>query len=95
VGAGSQSCPACGFEMDRDANAAINILSRGVEQLGVGHAEGTSPEISDFWCANEARSDSSMPVETALPVDTPVSAKRVVETGSPTLKERTAKAVSE
>ncbi|MFQ3320873.1 MAG: putative transposase, partial [Natronomonas sp.] len=26
------------------------------------------------------------PVETALPVDTPVSAKRVVETGSPTLK---------
>jgi len=26
-------------------------------------------------------------VETALPVDTSVSAKRVVETGSPTLKE--------
>ncbi|MEF8819880.1 MAG: transposase, partial [Haloferacaceae archaeon] len=37
----------------------------------------------------------STPVETALPVDTPVSAKRVVETGSPTLKERTALAVSE
>ncbi|MDB9252634.1 transposase, partial [Halorubrum ezzemoulense] len=37
----------------------------------------------------------STPVETALPVDTPVSAKRVVETGSPTLKERTASAVSE
>jgi len=28
------------------------------------------------------------PVETALPVDTPVSAKRVVEAGSPTLSER-------
>ncbi|WP_336327722.1 RNA-guided endonuclease InsQ/TnpB family protein [Halovenus sp. HT40] len=35
------------------------------------------------------------PVETALPVDTPVSAKCVVETGSPILKERTASAVSE
>ena len=70
------SCPACGFEMDRDANAAINILSRGYDQLGVGYSEET-------------------PVETALPVDTPVSAKRVVEAGSPTLKERTAQAVSE
>jgi len=38
----------------------------------------------------------STPVETALPTDIDsVSAKRVVETGSPTLKERTALAVSE
>ncbi|RLM62366.1 RNA-guided endonuclease TnpB family protein, partial [Halorubrum sp. Atlit-26R] len=70
------SCPACGFEADRDANAAWNILSRGLKKVGVGYSEST-------------------PVETALPVDTPVSAKRVVETGSPTLKERTASAVSE
>jgi len=71
------SCPACGFEADRDANAAWNIRSRGLEEVGVRHSEST-------------------PVETALPVDTDsVSAKRVLEAGSPTLKERTASAVSE
>jgi putative transposase len=74
------SCPACGFEMDRDANAALNILSRGFEQLGVVHSEAT-------------------PVETALPMFTPqqevVDVKCVVESGSPTLKDRTALAVSE
>ena len=87
------ACPACGFEADRDANAvvrlrltgskrkafatALNTLSRGLENVGVGHSERT-------------------PVETALPTGTtPVPAKRVVEAGSPILKERTASAVSE
>ena len=35
------------------------------------------------------------PVETALPVDTSVSAKRVIEAGSPTLNKRTVQAVSD
>jgi putative transposase len=63
------SCPSCGFECDRDVNAAMNVLQRGFAELGLGWPEDT-------------------PVETALPTDTTsVSAKRVVETGSPTLNE--------
>ncbi|SDE78092.1 putative transposase [Halorientalis regularis] len=30
------SCPSCGFETDRDANAAINVLQRGFAELGLG-----------------------------------------------------------
>ncbi len=37
------SCPACGFEMDRDANAALNILSRGFETRGLGQSEAVTP----------------------------------------------------
>jgi hypothetical protein len=69
--------PACGFETDRDTNVAVNILSRGFETLGLGLGQ----------------SESVTPVETALPLFTSsgvsdvVSEKRVIETGSPTLKE--------
>jgi putative transposase len=90
------ACPSCGFTADRDANAAWNILSRGIKQVGAGRSESTSPEIEDFWCANESQSDSLTPVETALPTGTTtVPAKRVVEAGSPTLKEQAASAASE
>ena len=89
------SCLTCGFELDRDWNAALNVLSRGLSKLGVVHSEATSPEIEDFWCANESRSDSSTPVETATAVSTDggeyssivVDASRVTEAGSLALKE--------
>jgi putative transposase len=63
------SCPSCGFELDRDWNASLNVLARGLSKLGVVHSEET-------------------PVKTVTAVDTQnVSASRVVETGSPCLKE--------
>ena len=67
------SCPSCGFEADRDYNAALNVWERGLKHVGVVHSEET-------------------PAETATAVETgdsaSVSASRVVETGSPCLKER-------
>ena len=80
------SCPACGFETDRDANAAMNVLQRGFSELGLGWPESTSPEIEDFWCADESHRDSSTPVETVAATDADdfqeVSASHVIETGS-------------
>ena len=68
------SCPACGFEMDRDANAAINILVRGFEQIGVGHAESTPVK-------------TVLPLFTSSGSSGEVDGKHVIESGSPCLKE--------
>jgi len=38
------SCPSCGFETDRDANAAMNVLQRGFAELGLGWPESTPVE---------------------------------------------------
>ncbi len=35
------SCPSCGFELDRDWNAALNVQSRGLSKLGVVHSKAT------------------------------------------------------
>ena len=61
------SCPACGFETDRDANAAMNVLQRGFAELGLGWPESTPVE-------------TALPTDTSD--FQRVSAKRVVETGS-------------
>ena len=84
------SCPSCGFEADRDYNAALEVKRLGLHQLGI---DSSAEDVGQGMA-------ESTPAETALPRDTEastddVSPKRVVETGSPCLKERTASAVSE
>jgi putative transposase len=74
------SCPSCGFETDRDYNAALNVWERGLRQLGVVHSESTPAETATAVDTDAIHE---------------VSASCVVETGSPCLTERTAVAVSE
>ena len=63
------SCPSCGFEADRDANASYNVLSRGLQELGLGQAESTPVET-----AAAVETDGGRPSS--------VPASRVVEMGS-------------
>lgn len=85
------SCPSCGFETDRDLNAALEVKRRGLMDLGVvgeEEVEELGQELAESTLAETgtAVGDASLEV---------VSASSVVETRSPVLKERTAKAVSE
>ena len=61
------SCSSCGFETDRDANAAMDVLQRGFSESGPGWPEDTPVE-------------TALPTDT--PDLQRVSAKRVIEAGS-------------
>ncbi|EMA70258.1 IS1341-type transposase [Halorubrum kocurii JCM 14978] len=61
------SCPSCGFETDRDANAAMNVLQRGFAELGLGWPESTPVESVTVTDTTQFES---------------VSASQVIETGS-------------
>lgn len=84
------SCPACGFEIDRDMNSALEIKRLGLEELGVDY---------DWSDLGQGLSEET-PVETATAASTDGSGHSasvvldvscVVEAGkSPILKEATA-----
>ncbi|UHQ95275.1 RNA-guided endonuclease InsQ/TnpB family protein [Haloterrigena alkaliphila] len=86
------SCPSCGFTTDRDQNAALEVQRLGLLELGVVENEsGLGQELAESTPAETgtsagSRSSSSGDV---------VPASAVVDTGSPTLKERPALVVSE
>ncbi|ESS11215.1 MAG: transposase, IS605 OrfB family, central region [uncultured archaeon A07HR60] len=61
------SCPACGHTQDRDLNAAKNILTRGLKQVGAGRSEVTPMQTA---------------LPTSAPQREAVDAKRVDELGS-------------
>jgi putative transposase len=60
------SCPACGHEEDRDLNAAKNILSRGLKQLGAGYSEST-PVQTALPVFTSSRVDAKRVVEAGSP----------------------------
>ncbi|MFC6992293.1 RNA-guided endonuclease InsQ/TnpB family protein [Haladaptatus sp. GCM10025707] len=70
------SCPTCGFKTDRDWNAALNVLSRGLKKLGVVHSELMPVETATAVSTDGGESSSIV-----------VDASRVSEAGSPALNE--------
>jgi len=86
------SCPSCGFETDRDQNAALEVQRLGLLELGVVEDEsGLGQELAE---STPAETDTAAGSHSSSSRDV-VPASAVVDTGSPTLKERTALAVSE
>lgn len=75
------ACPACGFEADRDQNAALTIQRRGLDELGISTETDQRLGMGD---AEETPAETVLPTEISVTDEfTTVSAKHVVETGSP------------
>ena len=86
------SCPSCGFETDRDQNAALEVQRLGLLELGVVEDAGElGQELAESTPAETGTAAGS---RSSSPRDV-VPASAVVDTGSPTLKERAAVAASE
>ncbi|ELY55400.1 IS1341-type transposase [Natronococcus amylolyticus DSM 10524] len=86
------SCPSCGFTTDRDQNAALEVQRLGLLELGVVEDEsGLGQELAESTPAETgtAAGSRSSSFRDVIP------ASAVVDTGSPTLKERAAVAASE
>jgi len=61
------SCPSCGFETGRDANAALNVLQRGFAELGLGWPESTPVETVTATDTEEFSSlSASHAIETGI-----------------------------
>ncbi len=86
------SCPACGFETDRDANAVVRLRLTG-SKIARDFATALNILSRGFEKRGLGQSEETTPVKTALPLFTSsgasdvVDGKRVIETGSPTLTE--------
>lgn len=94
------SCPSCGFTADRDHNASLEVHQRGLERLGVEFEQSEvglgQSEYSGKTLSVEAGVTEGVRRRDALLANTAVEAESPTrEHGSPTLKERTASAVSE
>lgn len=73
------SCPPCGFELDRDWNAVLNVKSRGLEKLRMVHSkEAYSESQSDSDELRKSLRDFRTPVKTTAAVGPlTVSASRI------------------